>query len=290
MRIASNTMKDMMDFYHTELTSLYNNSEINAIIRTSFQHVLGFSNTEIVTKATTNMNQSDLLKLYDGCKKLKQRVPLQYVLGEAWFYHLKFKVNKHVLIPRPETEELVDLIIKENKNTASFFDIGTGSGCIPISIKKNNAQASVFACDISRNALEIAKKNAELNSVEITFFEADALNAKSLEPNLQITVDVIVSNPPYIKVTEKSSLQKQVIDYEPHLALFVEDDDAIIFYKKIIDLCHSKLKDGGRLYFELNPLSAEMVEAYAIDTKLFKQVELIKDMSGNLRFFKAVKC
>ena len=290
MRIASNTLKDMIDFYHIELKSLYNNSEIEAIIRASFHQILGFSNTEITTKANTNINQSDLLKLYDSCKKLKQQIPLQYVLGEEWFYHLKFKVNKHVLIPRPETEELVDLIIKENNNAASFLDIGTGSGCIPIAIKKNNEQASVFACDISPNALEIAKKNAALNSVEITFFEADVLNVKTFAIHLQSTVDVIVSNPPYIKVTEKSSLKKQVINFEPHLALFVEDDDAIIFYKKIIDLCHSKLKDGGRLYFELNPLSAEMVKAYALDAKLFKQVELIKDMSGNARFFRAVKC
>jgi release factor glutamine methyltransferase len=290
MRIASNTLKDMIDFYHVELKSLYNRSEIEAIIRTSLQHVLGFSNTEIITKTNTNLNQSDLLKLYDGCKKLKQQIPLQYVLGEAWFYHLKFKVNKYVLIPRPETEELVDLIIKENKNTASFLDIGTGSGCIPVTIKKNNEQASVFACDISHNALEVAKQNAASNSVEITFFEADVLDTKGFATKLQNMVDIIVSNPPYIKVTEKSSLQKQVIDYEPHLALFVEDDDSIIFYKKIIGLCNSKLKDGGRLYFELNPLSAEMVKAYATGTKLFKQVEIIKDMSGNNRFFKAVKC
>jgi len=289
MRVASNSLAHLRDFYHSELNSVYENSEIDSILNLALEHYLGFSRTDIVNRRNENLNQSDLLKLYFCCKELKKNVPIQYILKEAWFYNLKFYVNQHVLIPRPETEELVDLIIKENSAARSFLDIGTGSGCIPIAIKKNLKNSFVSACDISADALEVAKKNAELNKTEVHFIEVDILIEKETDKKIETTFDVIISNPPYIKADEKEQMTKSVLDNEPHLALFVEGADDILFYKKIIDLCKEKLNAKGKLYFELNPLTAQNVADYANSSKQFSKVELIKDMSGKMRFLKAIK-
>lgn len=284
MRISGNKLKHLVDFFQSELRGIYPDSEIEAMLFLAMESVLGFSKTETLQKLEDNINQSDLLKLYDCAKDLKKNTPLQYILGEAWFYNLKLKVNKHVLIPRPETEELVELVLKENRGSFSVLDLGTGSGCIPIAIKKNSPNSEVSACDISDVALTIAKKNAELNDTKINFFKTDILR-----DNIKESFDVIISNPPYIKEGEKKQMEKNVLEHEPHLALFVEGDDAIIFYKKIIDLCSKSLNKKGKLYFELNPLTAESVEAYAKHSNLFENTWLIKDMSGVLRFFKAIK-
>ena len=193
------------------------------------------------------------------------------------------------MIPRPETEELVDYVLKENKNAKTYLDVGTGSGCIPVSIKKNNPSGSVYGCDISTDALALAKKNAALNETEIIFFLADALNTEQLLQKTETNFDVIISNPPYIKYSEKELMTPSVLDNEPHLALFVEGEDNIIFYKKIIDLCKYKLNNNGKLYFELNPLTADNVKEYSLKSKLFKKVELLKDLSGKVRFLRAEK-
>ncbi len=289
MRIASNSLAHLIAFYHSELNSVYESSEIDAILNLALEHYLGFSKTDVVNKKNDNINQSDLLKLYFCCKELKKNVPIQYILKEAWFYNLKFYVNQHVLIPRPETEELVDLILKENPLAGSFLDIGTGSGCIPIAIKKNLQNSLVSACDISPEALEIAKKNGDLNKTDISFIELDILNEKETAKQIETTFDVIISNPPYIKIDEKNYLSEHVINNEPHLALFVNGQDDIIFYKKIIDLCQHRLNIKGKLYFELNPLTANNVLDYAKSSKQFSSAELIKDMSGKMRFLRVVK-
>lgn len=289
MRVASNSLAHLRDFYHSELNSVYENSEIDSILNLALEHYLGFSRTDIVNRRNENLNQSDLLKLYFCCKELKKNTPLQYILKEAWFYNLKFYVNQHVLIPRPETEELVDLILKENPTAEWFLDIGTGSGCIPIAIKKNLKNSFVSACDISADALEVAKKNAELNKTEVHFIEVDILKEKETDKKIEPTFDVIISNPPYIKADEKEQMTKSVLDNEPHLALFVEGADDILFYKKIIDLCKEKLNAKGKLYFELNPITAQNVADYANSSKQFSKVELIKDMSGKIRFLRAIK-
>lgn len=289
MRVASNKLKDILDFYYSELLGTYDRDEIEAIISIAVHHYLGFSKTEIIKKANDNINQSDLLKLYDCCKELKKNIPLQYILAEAWFYHLKFKVNNHVLIPRPETEELVDLILKEDTKPVSLLDIGCGSGCIPVALKKNLQNTTVSACDISKEALVVAKENARLNDTDIHFFEADVLNTRFFVKKTEQAFDCIVSNPPYIKKKEAQSMTKQVLDHEPHLALFVEEEDEIIFYKKIIDLCKMELSSGGKLYFELNPLTAHDVLAYANESGLFATCALIMDMSGKQRFFRGIR-
>ncbi len=289
MRLPNNSLSALIAFYHSELNSNYEESEIDAIVDLVLEHYLNYSKTDIIVKRNENINQSDLLKLYFCCKELKNNTPIQYVLKEAWFYNLKFYVNQHVLIPRPETEELVDVILKENKEALSFLDIGTGSGCIPIAIKKNIDKSNVYACDISSEALIVAKKNAELNKTPVTFLEVDILNTKEVEERITSSFDVIISNPPYIKFDEKDQLSKNVTDNEPHLALFVNGADDILFYKKIIDLCQQKLNSGGKLYFELNPLTANDVLLYANNSQLFKHVELVKDMSGKMRFLRAQK-
>lgn len=289
MRLPNNSLSALITFYHSELNSTYENSEIDAILDLVLEHYLSFSKTDIIAKRNENINQSDLLKLYFCCKELKNNTPIQYILKEAWFYNLKFSVNQHVLIPRPETEELVDIILKENKEPLFFLDIGTGSGCIPIAIKNKNSNSQVYACDISFEALVVAKKNSELNKTPVTFVELDVLNNKEVEERITSTFDVIISNPPYIKFNEKDLLSKHVIDNEPHLALFVNGTDDILFYKKIIDLCDQKLNSGGRLYFELNPLTTEDVLFYANRSKIFKHVDVIKDMSGKMRFLRAQK-
>lgn len=289
MRIAGNKLKHISDFFYTELSEVYPASEIEAMLAVAVETVLGFSRTEQLSKQDENINQSDLLKLYDCAKDLKKNIPLQYSLGETWFYNLRFKVNASVLIPRPETEELVDLIIKENPDSFSILDIGTGSGCIPVSLKFNSPKTEVFACDISADALSVAKKNSSLYKTDVHFFEANALDEKDIYAKTQKKFEIIVSNPPYIKSEEKKEMEKNVLEHEPHLALFVEGVDSIIFYKKIIDLCSKSLVQKGKLYFELNPLTAKEVQHYAEESQLFEKTFLIKDMSGTLRFFKGIK-
>lgn len=289
MRVAGNKLKHLEDFFLSELSSLYSRPEIDQLFALTAQTHLGFSRTDLLLKKEQNINQSDLLKLYDSAKALKKGEPLQYVLGEAYFYGLRFIVNPSVLIPRPETEELVEWILNENTDPARVMDFGTGSGCIPVTLKKNRPGWDLWACDISSAALELAKKNAEINQVSVRYLQADMLNPNSPELQHQAAFDLFVSNPPYIKKEEAHTMSTQVKDHEPHLALFVEHEDASVFYKHIIDRCATQLSTGGRLYFELNPLTAQEVKRYADESGLFRSTELRKDLTNHLRFFKATK-
>jgi len=286
MRIASNRVGDLLSFLHTSLKGKYEEVEINEIAFRLFEFYLGFRREDIEGRADENINQSDLITMYDAVKRLATMEPLQYILGESYFYKYKFYVNSHVLIPRPETEELVELIYNENKDRKiRLIDFGTGSGCIPISLKCLMPQALIEACDVTDDALVVAKKNADLNNASVVFFNANILNLKDNFGNY----DVIVSNPPYIKLAESATIHDNVKQYEPHLALFVNGEDAIVFYKKIIDFAVKHLNSLGKLYFELNPLTAEEVKKYAATKRVFSEINLIKDMSGNTRFLKAVK-
>ena len=201
MKITSNTIKAVVSFYKKELTLIYTESELKNIVRWILEQELKTSSAEIISNPETRINESDLVRLEQMCYELKRNVPIQYVLGESEFYGLKFKVNKHVLIPRPETEELVERIMSNHRQspTNSFIlDIGTGSGCIPVSIKKNISTANVFALDISEDALEVARFNAKLNETLVTFFNVDILSENSAEKILTQTkgekFDIIVSN------------------------------------------------------------------------------------------------
>jgi release factor glutamine methyltransferase len=215
--------------------------------------------------------------------KLKLEIPIQYILGTTHFYGLEFKVNENVLIPRPETEELVEWIISSAVNMPNFknikiLDIGTGSGCIAISLAKNIPNAEVFAIDISDKALATAKENADLNKVNVAFTQRNILETKDLEQQF----DIIVSNPPYVRNLEKAEIKPNVLANEPHLALFVEDNDALIFYRKIAELATKNLSPEGKLFFEINQyLGKETVEL--LEKMHFKNSELRKDIYGNDR-------
>lgn len=285
MKVASNKLEDLFTFYQTQLSTVYDEGELMAIFELVCERYLGYDKAELKKRFQENINQSELLKIYDAAKSLAAGKPIQYILGEAYFYNLKFRVNHSVLIPRPETEELVDIIIKQN-NFKTVLDIGTGSGCIPVSIKKNLPGCKVYALEVSAPALETANTNAKANGAEVTFIHGNILTVTDI-PNAPF--DVIVSNPPYVLKSEAEAMTAQVLDHEPHLALFVEDTDPIIFYKRIIDLCLKNLSPQGYLFFELNPLYANEVKAYADASKLFNFTELIKDMSGKWRFLKARK-
>ncbi|WP_343618272.1 peptide chain release factor N(5)-glutamine methyltransferase [Flavobacterium sp.] len=219
-------------------------------------------------------------------KQLKKEVPIQYLLGKTSFYGLDFEVNEHVLIPRPETEELVEWIISENvvldkDKKLKILDIGTGSGCIAISLAKNLPNADVYAIDVSKKAIETAKRNAIRNDVNVTFIFQDILQAEELK----CKYDVIVSNPPYVRNLEKEEIKKNVLDYEPHLALFVDDNDALVFYRKIASLAHNNLLPEGQLYFEINQyLGKEMIEL--LGQMDFINIDLRKDIYDNDRMIK----
>jgi release factor glutamine methyltransferase len=218
--------------------------------------------------------------------QLQQEKPIQYITREAWFYGLRFEVNENTLIPRPETEELVEWIIESQKSEVQsrkleILDIGTGTGCIPISVKTNLPQANVSAIDVSEKALEVAKRNAASNKVEINFIQTNILEVLDLNQNF----DVIVSNPPYVRNLEKQEIKKNVLDYEPHLALFVEDNDALLFYRKIAQLALKNLSPNGLLFFEINQyLGKETVGL--LENLGFKNIELKKDMYGNDRMIR----
>jgi release factor glutamine methyltransferase len=289
MRIASNKLNDLISFYHSELFSVYTPEELEVLIKIVCKHYLGFSPTDIIAKKNENLNQSDVLKLYDCCKDLKKNIPLQYILGETYFYGSVFKVNNSVLIPRPETEELVELILKDCKKSdgsaLDILDIGTGSGCIPVSLKKGLPESNVSAIDISQEALEVAQQNAKLNQTPILFNHCDILKPDA--KYILDTYDLIISNPPYIAKNEAAQMHERVKNNEPAIALFVDDADATIFYKKIVDLSKDHLNPNGHLYFELNPLFADEVKLYVGKSGTFAIVNLINDLSGNTRFLKA---
>ncbi|PRZ28091.1 peptide chain release factor N(5)-glutamine methyltransferase [Flavobacterium granuli] len=220
--------------------------------------------------------------------QLKKEIPIQYLLGKTSFYGLDFEVNENVLIPRPETEELVDWILESQKSKVEspilkILDIGTGSGCIAISLAKNIPNAQVYAIDVSEKALATAQRNAKRNEVNVTFINQNILETLDLGQEF----DIIVSNPPYVRNLEKQEIKKNVLDNEPHLALFVEDNDALIFYRKIAQLAQKNLRTNGQLYFEINQyLGKEMIEL--LEEMNFKNLELRKDIYGNDRMTRAV--
>lgn len=290
MKIATNKLSDLYQFYQSQLNSIYSEDELYAIFELVCYHFLNYSKNDVKRLFNERINQSEIINIYNTGIELKKNIPIQYILGECEFYNLKFNVNSFTLIPRPETVELVDLIIKHHKQQSNheltILDIGTGSGCIPIALKKNIPHSKVSALDISEEALNVAKSNALKNDITIEFIKQDVLS-KSLI--LNSTFSIIVSNPPYVLKTEAKLMDDRVLNYEPHLALFVEENDPIIFYKKIIDLSTNYLMPNGYLYFELNPLFANDVKNYADSSNLFIFTELINDMSGKCRFFKAQK-
>jgi len=265
------------------LSNIYDEGEAESFFYLILEEKKQLKRIDLALQPDLVFSETDLQVWNSILEQLKLEIPIQYLLGKTHFYGLEFEVNSTVLIPRPETEELVEWIIQENlkieklKNL-KILDIGTGSGCIAISLAKNLPNAQVFAIDVSEKALATAKKNAERNEVSVSFIHKNILETLDLEQEF----DIIVSNPPYVRNLEKQEIKKNVLDNEPHLALFVEDDNALIFYRKIAELAQKNLCPNGQLYFEINQyLGKEMIEL--LEDMNFKNVELRKDIYGNDR-------
>ena len=279
-------LKQYKNHFFEALNSVHDANEIESFFFILIEYLHNLKRIDLALNPDFEISDEEVLKWEAIISDLKTEKPIQYSIGETWFYDSKFYVNEHTLIPRPETEELVDWIIKTHKSKdkidkLAVLDIGTGTGCIPISLKKNIPQAEVFAIDVSEEALKIAHKNAETNQVQINFILQNILETKDLYQNF----DVIVSNPPYVRNLEKQEIKKNVLEFEPHLALFVEDTDALLFYRKIAQLALKNLTANGLLFFEINQyLGKETVEL--LETLGFKNVELKKDIYGNDRMIK----
>ena len=266
----------------------YKFQEVNSFFNLLTESYLGMNRLDFALNPGKELSSGEKEKFEAAIYRLSQHEPIQYILGETEFFGLKFKVDENVLIPRPETEELVQWIlgdVAESKTPLKLkiLDIGTGSGCIAISLTKNLPNAEIFALDISEKALKIAKENARLNKVNINFIQADILNLEALIGKF----DVIVSNPPYVREMEKAEMHRNVLENEPDLALYVKDTDPLIFYRKITKLAQAGLQKSGNLYFEINQYLAKETEEILKDSGF--KTRLKKDIFGNYRMLRGSK-
>ena len=285
---AENTLvlilKELRTSFKIALSGLYPSEEIQSFFNILSEKYLNLSRIEIALNPERVISEEVSEKYQKALLRLKNYEPVQYIIGETEFYGLPFKVNKHTLIPRPETEELVEWIIVTSEfriQDSGLLDIGTGSGCIAISLAKNLPDSKISALDISDGALKIARKNAEMNKVEVDFFQTDILNTKTLPKKY----DVIVSNPPYVRELEKKQMQQNVLNYEPDSALYVKNDDPLLFYRVISQLAKKHLQPNGKLFFEINEyLADELTEL--LKSEDFKNIEVKKDIFGKNRMIK----
>lgn len=264
-----------------ELAGIYSGGEIESLTFLIFEKLKGYSRTQYLLAKEEQLSEEELTRIEEMVTRLKNHEPIQYILGETEFYGLPFYSVPGVLIPRPETEELVQWIIQENQLPApAILDIGTGTGCIAISLRKNIPQAKVLACDISPVCIETARRNSDLNSAGISVIEYNILTRipEAGFPEL----DLIVSNPPYVRENEKIQMEKNVLAYEPELALFVPDEDPLLFYRQIADFARTHLKKEGRLYVEINEAFGQECVAMLRETG-FSDVKLKKDIHGKDR-------
>ncbi|PKP12361.1 MAG: peptide chain release factor N(5)-glutamine methyltransferase [Bacteroidetes bacterium HGW-Bacteroidetes-3] len=279
-------IQEFKRYFFLMLSNAYPETEIQSFFTILVEYKLHLSRIQLALEHNFELDNDDLDFLQNALLKLKNQIPIQYIVGETTFYGLMFEVDKNVLIPRPETEELVEWIVKnhKNRNSLKILDVGTGSGCIAISLAKNLPNAKVSALDISAEALTIAKNNAILNNVTIDFINADILTISKLPD----TFDIIVSNPPYVRELEKAQMQQNVLSNEPHIALFVKDENPLLFYDKIAELAKNYLTKNGVLYFEINQyLGRETVDL--LKSKGFKNIEVKKDIYGVDRMVKCLK-
>ncbi|WP_396193335.1 peptide chain release factor N(5)-glutamine methyltransferase [Flavobacterium sp.] len=266
-----------------ELSSLYDEKEVESFFYIILEQFHQKKRIDLALNPEMEMDALQLLRWETVLSELKKEKPIQYILGETEFYGLRFLVNENTLIPRPETEELVEWIVESTNyelqsTNLKIVDIGTGSGCIAISLAKNLKNAKVSAIDVSEKALATANKNAEINEVDVNFILKNILETEDLNEEF----DVIVSNPPYVRNLEKAEIKPNVLEFEPHLALFVDDNDALLFYRKIAELAMKNLSENGKLFFEINQyLGKETVEL--LENLGFKEVILKKDIYGNDR-------
>lgn len=278
-------VKDTRTDFFNSLSEIYEPDEVMSFFYMLSEKVLNLKRVDVAMSLEKELSSTEIEEFKEANRRLLDQEPIQYILGDTYFYGLSFLVNKHVLIPRPETEELVDWVLKDsenNNNTLKILDIGTGSGCIAISLAKNLPNAKVYAIDISEKAIEVAKENAQRNGVSVTFIHENILEASDLSQDF----DIIVSNPPYVRALEKKEVKPNVLNNEPHRALFVSDSDPLIFYNKITELAKKRLTPKGSLYFEINQYlgseTADMIKDLGFDS-----VELRRDLYNNERMIRA---
>ena len=293
MKVASNLVKDIRKYYCDQLCSIYDKDEANAMILILFEHYFNIDRVKMALEPDIRLSESEMLKIHFAVKDLLKNKPIQYIIGETEFCELKFKVKENVLIPRPETSEMVYKIVnkttgqqdnefyshRDAESRLSILDIGTGSGCIAISLAKLLPDAQVYALDISEDALKVARENSINNKVNITFIQDDIL---SLNNDIETKFDIIVSNPPYVRELEKAEMRDNVLKWEPDKALFVSNEDPLIFYRKILEFAKSHLKEDGEIWFEINEyLGKEMTEL--CKEFGFFNVKIHKDFRGKER-------
>ena len=278
------TVRQCLDLFESTLQSSYPSGELRSMQRIVFAHLLKCPPVDISlnnTKILPEYQQKELISVID---RLKEREPLQYILGETEFYGMPVAVQPGVLIPRPETEELADWIIKDNRGrNCRILDIGTGSGCIAVALAKHIPESSVDAMDVSPEALAVAKKNAMMNGAEIAFFEADILTGTGFSDK---KYDIIVSNPPYVTDSEKKLMDRNVTDHEPHLALFVRDEHPLLFYEAILSYALTHLAPDGLLYFEINEAFGRNMQIL-LENQQFFNIIIKNDINGKPRMVKA---
>jgi len=257
---------------------LYNKDEASSLYYMLCEEILSLSKSKLIIAEDMDLSIEKTNQLYNCLDRLKKHEPIQYVLGNTKFCGLNFFVNESVLIPRPETEELVRLMLKEDLDGKEILDIGTGSGCIAISLAKHYPNAKVTALDVSKDAIELSKMNSKENDVNLEFINADILNYKSDKK-----YDIIVSNPPYVLELEKKNMSKNILDYEPELALFVKNDDPLQFYKAILDFSKNTLNKNGKIYFEINERYKDEIKDLAYYYR-YSKVDCKLDVFDKYRF------
>jgi release factor glutamine methyltransferase len=289
IEFGSNKIGSIKEYYTRALSPLYGKEEADAITFLVFEHILGYKRHQVTIKSDEPLNESTIVEFVHTLKRLKKHEPVQYIFGKTWFRGLELKVNSHVLIPRPETEELVEQIIDECSRFSSprLLDLCTGSGCIALALKAEIRNSTVYALDVSEDALLVTEENSKNNDLPLTILKEDVL---SWQPDRSLTgsFDIVVSNPPYIPHSEAAAMKENVLHYEPELALFVKEEDPLIFYERISALAMELLKHGGYLFFEINERFGKAV-AEAMIHKGFSETTIVKDMNGKDRIVKGLK-
>ena len=279
MFVSSNSIFALLPYYRAKLKDIYPENEIDSIFYYMCYFMFGLEKFE-VRLSNIRLSESELLTQRDIVKRLQQSEPIQHIIGYTEFYGLKLRVTKDTLVPRPETEELVDLILSENENNQlNILDIGTGTGCIPLTLLNNRSNWEGYAIEVSPPALAVVNENIQLHQSKLTAIECDILEDKF--PSIP-NVDIIISNPPYVLESDKTEMSDNVLKYDPHLALFVTDKDPLLFYKRIVELAKQHLTPSGKLYFEIHEKYGHEVLT-VMENNAFKNVQIRQDLQGKDR-------
>ncbi|MDP3001736.1 MAG: peptide chain release factor N(5)-glutamine methyltransferase [Bacteroidales bacterium] len=286
MGVNIQTIKDIRFYLAKELEKIYQEQEISALANIIIKTVIGITKVHQLYMTEQIVTKQQAGRIINICKELKTGKPIQYILGETSFYDCVIRVTSATLIPRPETEELVDLIIRENRGyQGTIIDIGTGSGCIAVALAVNLPGAVVIGIDISDEAIMTARENAQLNNVTVSFVKDDVFSFDSERVD---KAGIIVSNPPYVRNSEKQFMSKNVLDFEPHSALFVPESDPLIYYRAILKLANKILIHRGRLYFEINEAMGKSI-VQLLESSGYTEIQIVADINSKERIIKGIK-